>query len=766
VAAQTDQEAPAGRLVLLIGLLALAAVTAAAFGRVFQGHGPAFRLTLAGWAAILLAGALERRHVLLSAAVSAAGLALAIGLLVFPNTTVLGFPTLSTLRGVSTALHNVGRTAAVQVAPAIPLRPLMLAALVAMWTAAFASHALAARARSPFLALLPAAALLAFAGIVLEDGVRPAYVVAFLVTALGVLFADGLRRVGQWGPLTMWHGRRSLRFGSPTTTRGARLLAVACIGIAAFTPWILPGFRSEALLNIAGTTSHLRVSIDPIVDIRPRLLNTPAIHLFTVQSDRPSYWRFITLDRFDGRQWSPTDLDASRGVSLGSGPLSGGLLLADASAGSADARTLTQRFVFDRLDQPWLPAAAEPSGITVGRGEVRYDARSGLLVSPDGTYPGFNYQVNSLQVVPTPQALNVASPLTGPSISPFVQLPRDTPAQIYSIARQLTAGATTPYQKVLAIQNYLKTFRYDVRVPAGHDVNHILYFLTKSHAGYCEQFAGTMAVLLRALGIPSRVAVGFTPGTFDPKTQSWNVTTADAHAWVEVLFPQYGWLAFEPTPTRDNPVARPYADTSAGNVPSVGPNCPLPLDANGRCPSAGQGSTHRPKFGKDPFNFELPQDKRDLGLGTAAARGGRHSWVGLAWKGALALLALVLLLVPLSKVARRRLAMARARAPGDRVMTAYRNLLSEAADVGLGRFPAETLWEYRVRLKESVQSLDGELDRLTGLAGRVAYSERAVSDDQAQEAVSAARHIGLTVRRSVAPARRLMGWFRLVGERR
>ena len=90
---------------------------------------------------------------------------------------------------------------------------------------------------------------------------------------MGVLFADSLRRVGQWGPVTLWHGRGRLRFGSVTTTRAARRVAVACLGIAAFAPWLLPGFRHDGLLKINGEQGQ-HVSIDPIVDIRPALLSS------------------------------------------------------------------------------------------------------------------------------------------------------------------------------------------------------------------------------------------------------------------------------------------------------------------------------------------------------------------------------------------------------------------------------------------------------------------------------------------------------------
>src|SRR5437899_11860296 len=96
----------------------------------------------------------------------------------------------------------------------------MLAVITGVWTAAFSSHALAVRARSPFLAIAPPGALLAFTSLVMGDGARPPYVLPFLASTLAVLFADGMWRVGQWGPVVFWHGRSSV-LGAEGTTPGA-----------------------------------------------------------------------------------------------------------------------------------------------------------------------------------------------------------------------------------------------------------------------------------------------------------------------------------------------------------------------------------------------------------------------------------------------------------------------------------------------------------------------------------------------------------------
>src|SRR4030095_5363073 len=141
---------------------------------------------------------------------------------------------------------------------------------------------------------------------------------------------------------------------------------------------------------------------------------------------------------------------------------------------------------------------------------VRWDPVSSTLVATDGTFKGFTYDITSQLPEPPRDQLDAVPNIVSPGLSRYTQLPGNVPQQIYQFAHQLTDDKTTMYQKVFALQQYLKThYRYDIHVPPGHDVNHILYFLTQSKAGYCEQFAGTMAVLLRALGIPARVAVGF-----------------------------------------------------------------------------------------------------------------------------------------------------------------------------------------------------------------------------------------------------------------
>jgi transglutaminase-like putative cysteine protease len=753
----------APRLVLLIAVVSLTVVGAVAFGRVFRGPGPAARLGLAAGLAVVLAGALERRNVLLATVASAAGLAVMIGWAIFPETTKYLLPTPTTYRATLHAWKAVGRVAAQEIAPTQPLDPLFLAALTAVWTAAFSSHVLAVRARSPLLALVPPGALLAFTSLLLDDGPRPAYVAAFLAAAMAVLFADSMRRIGHWGPLTMWRGRRR-RLGARTTFRGARRIALACVGLAVFAPGILPGFRDPPMIDVHAKGTAVRISIDPIVDIKPALLQSPVVELFTVRSSSAAgaYWRSIALDRFDGRRWSSSNPNASGGVELKSGPLSS---VGPAGPLPPSSTTLQQHVVLGRLGGEWLPAAYDPIRVSVKSQRIRWDPVSSTIVATDGTTKGFSYDVTSQLVEPTREELDAAGSVGSAALDRFTQLPVGLPQQIYRIAHQVTDDQPTMYRKVFAIQQYLKNnFRYDEHVPAGHDVNHILYFLTRSKAGYCEQFAGTMAVLLRALHIPARVAVGFTRGTLDLETGLWHVTTKNAHSWVEVYFKDQGWLAFEPTPGRYNPVAQTYTVAAPATAPGTSsPHC---LYRRGIDPDALCAAT-KPRGATTPPSLQ-PREPTPGATATSSpglSTGHGHGWRW--WAVRLTFLSgiLFLLSIPLLKLTRRRLALATASVPRERVFAAYRLVADQASDVGLRRHPDETLWEYRSRLKAAVVFSNGDLDRLTNLTTQAAYSETEPTGAEADQAVDAARVAARDIARSTGAARRVAGWFRVEGIR-
>ena len=385
----------AQRLIALLAVCAIAIATAFAFGRVFVGHGPTWELMAVALISALIASALERRNLLLATLLSAVGLAVVIGLFVFPGTTWHGLPTLETLRHALDASHLVGEQARIQVAPSPPLKPLMLASIVAMWAAIFSCHALAFRAGSPLLALLPPVVMVAFADTVLEEFIKPLYGVTFLAAALAIIFADALRRVQGWGPV--WTGPGSRARLSATASRGARRVAVAAVGTAMIVPFLVPGFGSKAIFDISATNDSDRVRIDPLVSIKASLERNTPVEVFQVRSDVPAYWRMLSLSwNAENENWAPDFTDPGEAVTADT-------LLA---AGSPGTEPLEQTFTVEAdLGYPWLPAAYPPQQIDVTDTTVRYNASTGTATLDDLLDAGDLYQVTSARVQPTPEQL-------------------------------------------------------------------------------------------------------------------------------------------------------------------------------------------------------------------------------------------------------------------------------------------------------------------------------------------------------------------------
>ena len=154
----------------------------------------------------------------------------------------------------------------------------------------------------------------------------------------------------------------------------------------------------------------------------------------------------------------------------------------------------------------------------------------------------------------------------------FLGLPDDVPDTVSDTAAEVTAGATTDYDRLIALQNWFRdNFEYSTEVQSGHGNDAIENFL-QIRKGYCEQFAATFAVMARTLGIPSRVAVGYTQGRL--RSDGWySVLGRNSHAWPEIWFDGIGWVDFEPTPQRGIPGAEVYTGVPAAQdetVPDLG----------------------------------------------------------------------------------------------------------------------------------------------------------------------------------------------------
>ncbi len=181
-----------------------------------------------------------------------------------------------------------------------------------------------------------------------------------------------------------------------------------------------------------------------------------------------------------------------------------------------------------------------------------------MMVSREPLRPGDQYVARSLASVADIQSLRQAPEVYPSYITErYLQLPETLPARVRELAEEITAGYDNAYDKAAALEAYLREIRYDDNIPPPPPgVDGVDYFLFDIRAGYCDYYASAMAVMARALGIPARVASGYAQGEWNEELQVYQVRELDAHTWVEIYFPGYGWVEFEPTASQP-PIERP-----------------------------------------------------------------------------------------------------------------------------------------------------------------------------------------------------------------
>jgi hypothetical protein len=293
-----------------------------------------------------------------------------------------------------------------------------------------------------------------------------------------------------------------------------------------------------------------------------------------VRADRPTFWLAETFDTWSGRSWR-----AGRGSTPRAGA-PGGLgrtwdvvggppfLVAPAAAGIGPAGT-AQGALGDVTPPPGAPAApdyqtfylvggASDLVLHADQASVLWVPTHRVYVASDGTIrsgtvfgSGSDYSVLSTVATPTPGALersNGRAGLTAAAVAADLELPHRYP-RVAALARRVTADAPTVDGKVTALEEWIGGHtRYTTDIPPlGPGQDTVDQFLFGTRRGYCEQISTALAVMLRTLGIPAREAVGYVPGPYDPVSGLYEEQARDAHAWVQVWFPGYGWQSFDPT---------------------------------------------------------------------------------------------------------------------------------------------------------------------------------------------------------------------------
>jgi transglutaminase-like putative cysteine protease len=402
--------------------------------------------------------------------------------------------------------------------------------------------------RRPALVGIPLLALLSIGSIVDPGSFNPFFAVT---TALGYLLV-----------LYLAIGERRL---SGAAAVGAAGIVAALVLPLALPPIVTPENTRDGSGFVVGVNTFVSLGQDL------RRPNVTRVLTYNTDSGFGQYLTMSVIDDFTGTEWTPSEPafrptnlldDIDRAPGLGAG---------------IDVLSTTTAVSIVNMGGKWLPAPYSPRSIDGLAGEWSWDPQNRTVSSPTASARGAEYTVVSDIANPTVQDLRASgTSVTATGLDADLALPPDLDPLVTQTAIDAIGGATTHYDMAVALQDYFLSgeFTYSTQAPVagnydGTGAAVVAEFLQKK-SGYCVHFASAMAVMARTLGIPARIAVGFTPGEYQGEGQDnyFAVTTANLHAWPELYFDGVGWVRFEPTVSvGEQPV---FADTTAGPTPAPG----------------------------------------------------------------------------------------------------------------------------------------------------------------------------------------------------
>lgn len=644
---------PAPRVPWVATLAAGAAVLLAGgpVSAVVQG-GSWIGYALVAVAAVVGAGLLLHRF---GPAVTVIGQCAAVLLVVtifFADGALLGFlPGPAALGHFGTLVGGAGQQIDASVAPVAATPEILFLVTAAFGLLTVAVYAAAVIARAPAAAGVPLLAVFAVPA-ALADQILPWWAMAGAAAGFGLLLvaAGGLHR---------------------QFTGGAALVAgavIVALGVGVITPFIGTAGR---FAGSGGGGPAGSIGLTPFTALRGQLEQTSPAELFEVRGlTRPTYLRALTLRQFvPDRGWEATR--PAPGIPL-PGPVQ---QQPDVPGEFVDVRISNLAF-----RDYWLPLYGEPIDVAdLPDTQWLYDPASGT------GYTGRPREEDGWRqraVLPTPsmQQLRAAQGIDGVGLE-YLDTTGVDP-RVAQIAQEVIGSAGPGFDRVFAIQNWFagpgSQFTYSLQTAPGSGDDALVEFLTVGKTGYCEQFASAMAVMLRTVGVPARVAIGFTAGVDNGGERT--ITTADAHAWVEAWFPGVGWTAFDPTPLTDGRrIDPPYVEeaeaeqASEESASAEDTAAPEPLPGDEESPEPATPEPTEPEAAAP--SVESPGI--DIPVLPLAA----------------ALVALVVVLVPAmlrTRDRRRRLASV-ARGGSDAAGAGWDELLAESADRGADTPPSDTV---------------------------------------------------------------------------
>ncbi len=710
-----------------------------------------------------------------AALVCVASLAVTATVLLYTETAWFVVPTPDTVATALDHLIDAWDVVNGSPAPVVPVPGLVLIAGTALGLCALLADAAAFRLRSGGWAIAPAASVYGFTA-ALGTGDAAILHGALACGAMGLVMAAlwlRNRRAETWIEAAPGRGTMAM-----ARVAGAGLLVAVVAGAVAGPA--LPGARAEPWIDLErlevtdaapwvdapppnpepwadlapagdGAPASLEVSaggprvlVSPLVQVRSRLIDLSDVELFAVAvpEDERQYWRLTSLDEFDGDAWRARsqyeDVSGPLAATLGPSAVSG--------------THLSQTVMLTGLGNSYLPAAYELRRVIDDGGvAMEYEALSGSLIKTRrASLAGprrFTYAVDSaVPAIGDPDRLrrSETSMLEEGFLATNTRLPDDVQELVRSEAERITADARSDYHRALLLQDHFRLdggFRYDLDVHT-EGIDGLEDFLFDVRAGYCQQFASAYAALARSIGLPTRVAVGFTWGDWQPERGiggayvggAYVVRGRHAHAWPEVYFAGTGWVRFEPTPGRGAPgdfaitghvadQARPGPDAAAaGSDQGLEPAEALRSPASAGPDPAG-ASTDDPEAGSGLARGPAPS--ADPGVGTA--EGSRRLSGGLL--AALALVALVSAAGSVPLLKRLRWRRHRERLAGDPAGLIdfwWTTVLEALALVHLDPRPSETPQELARRVS-AVRPAVGPIQELAVIATHGRYARETSS---------------------------------------
>ncbi|MFE4198218.1 DUF3488 and DUF4129 domain-containing transglutaminase family protein [Paenarthrobacter sp. NPDC056912] len=482
---------------------------------------------------------------------------------------LLGFiPTTGTFTAVGRLIKRAAETVVSESAPVAPNAGIVFVTCACLGLLVVLIDALAVP-----LAMPAASGIGLLAVMVVPATIKPQSVgvAGFIGAAAGFLLILGC---SHWfapdARLQSGSARGSGQFRRSLVTGG---LALA---LAMVVPLAIPGFDTGTFpqgsrLSPWGTSNGL----NPMITLGNSLRSPTGAGRITyaTSASSPLYLRSVTIDHFDGETWAPDDRASDR--RSGADRIDTGYTVQNEivnAVTSIDAGQFTS---------PYLPAPFAPASVNGLNGRWTWDPATLSIMSTETSTRGQRYVVFSATAKVTAQALSQANDAPRGISDDFLRIPGNLPDIVRKTADSVTASAGNNYAKALAIQKYLRSgeFSYSLQAPVqnGYDGNglSVLADFLAVKSGYCVHFSSAMAVMARAEGIPSRVAVGYAPGRLTGESVAlvgqgsfpeYEVDARDAHAWPELYFEGLGWVPFEPTPSRG--VVPDYASetSTTGNL--------------------------------------------------------------------------------------------------------------------------------------------------------------------------------------------------------